>query len=232
VNVEGWYVDPYDSHEARWFSDGVPTALVRDSEVESHDPPPDAPYHGPLEPVAETSPEDAQRRALNELARRRILQPESREVRVPAQTDRLQILRTMQLLLGFPSAVVGVLFLVVAGIVQLDFGTTTRFTLPPHVVASTAVIVFDQYPTTASVQYSVPGHGRFTVLTRSPLAEASDTVYVSYDPTNPREGHLVPAPPDTKSQDIGNGILGLSFGVAGIAFLIWEFRRWRSTGYR
>jgi hypothetical protein len=31
VNAEGWYVDPFGSHEARWFSDGVPTGLVRES---------------------------------------------------------------------------------------------------------------------------------------------------------------------------------------------------------
>jgi len=27
---EGWYSDPYRLHEHRWFSDGKPTALVRD----------------------------------------------------------------------------------------------------------------------------------------------------------------------------------------------------------
>jgi hypothetical protein len=38
---EGWYTDPYARHEARWFSDGAPTKLVRDGEVESYDAPPD-----------------------------------------------------------------------------------------------------------------------------------------------------------------------------------------------
>ena len=38
--AEGWYQDPYGSHEARWFSEGTPTALVRDAGVEAHDPPP------------------------------------------------------------------------------------------------------------------------------------------------------------------------------------------------
>ena len=38
---EGWYTDPYDRHEARWFSDGTPTKLVRDRGVESYDKPPD-----------------------------------------------------------------------------------------------------------------------------------------------------------------------------------------------
>jgi hypothetical protein len=38
---EGWYTDPYERHEARWFSDGRPTKLVRDEDLESYDPPPD-----------------------------------------------------------------------------------------------------------------------------------------------------------------------------------------------
>ena len=38
---EGWYTDPYGRHEARWFSDGTPTKLVRDRGVESYDKPPD-----------------------------------------------------------------------------------------------------------------------------------------------------------------------------------------------
>jgi hypothetical protein len=40
MNAEGWYQDPYKVHEDRWYSDGTPTALVRDSGVESKDPPP------------------------------------------------------------------------------------------------------------------------------------------------------------------------------------------------
>jgi hypothetical protein len=47
--AEGWYTDPYDLHEARWISDGTPTKLVRDAEVESYDEPPDSePLHPPL----------------------------------------------------------------------------------------------------------------------------------------------------------------------------------------
>ncbi|HXY43533.1 MAG TPA: hypothetical protein VEH29_05060 [Acidimicrobiales bacterium] len=38
--AEGWYRDPFGGHEARWFSAGVPTPLVRDGEVDSQDPPP------------------------------------------------------------------------------------------------------------------------------------------------------------------------------------------------
>ena len=30
MKAEGWYHDPYRLHEARWISDGAPTALVRD----------------------------------------------------------------------------------------------------------------------------------------------------------------------------------------------------------
>lgn len=38
---EGWYSDPFGRHEARWMSQGVPTKLVRDGELESYDEPPD-----------------------------------------------------------------------------------------------------------------------------------------------------------------------------------------------
>jgi hypothetical protein len=40
MKAEGWYQDPYEMHEDRWYSDGTPTALVRDADVESNDPPP------------------------------------------------------------------------------------------------------------------------------------------------------------------------------------------------
>jgi hypothetical protein len=39
--LEGWFSDPFSRHEARWFSSGRPTFLVRDGHVESHDDPPD-----------------------------------------------------------------------------------------------------------------------------------------------------------------------------------------------
>jgi hypothetical protein len=55
VNEEGWYKDPYRRHEARWISDGTPTALVRDAEVESQDPPPDEPITVGMERVAEAT---------------------------------------------------------------------------------------------------------------------------------------------------------------------------------
>jgi hypothetical protein len=34
---EGWFEDPYELHEDRWFSNGEPTKLVRDSGIESYD---------------------------------------------------------------------------------------------------------------------------------------------------------------------------------------------------
>jgi hypothetical protein len=43
-SVEGWYTDPYARHEARWLSQGKPTALIRDGEVEGHDPVLDEPF--------------------------------------------------------------------------------------------------------------------------------------------------------------------------------------------
>ncbi len=43
-SLEGWYTDPYARHEARWMSESTPTDLVRDGEVEGHDPVPDGPF--------------------------------------------------------------------------------------------------------------------------------------------------------------------------------------------
>jgi len=42
--AQNWCLDPYGHHEARWFSRGIPTALVRDRDVESQDPPPDSAF--------------------------------------------------------------------------------------------------------------------------------------------------------------------------------------------
>ena len=53
VRAQGWYGDPYRRHKARWFSNGTPTALVRDEGVESKDPPPSTGYSGPLEAAGE-----------------------------------------------------------------------------------------------------------------------------------------------------------------------------------
>ena len=55
MKVEGWYRDPYRIHQDRWYSDGTPTALVRDGGAESKDPPPrrDAPEQPLVHPVAD-----------------------------------------------------------------------------------------------------------------------------------------------------------------------------------
>lgn len=45
---QGWYEDPFQVHEARWFSANKATSLVRDREVESHDEPPSETYSGTL----------------------------------------------------------------------------------------------------------------------------------------------------------------------------------------
>jgi len=45
---QGWFVDPFGSHEQRWFSQGAPTALVRDGRTETQDPPPEGVVDGPL----------------------------------------------------------------------------------------------------------------------------------------------------------------------------------------
>jgi hypothetical protein len=39
MTAQGWYLDPFGHHEARWFSDGIATALVQDHGVESKDEP-------------------------------------------------------------------------------------------------------------------------------------------------------------------------------------------------
>jgi hypothetical protein len=51
MDEEGWFKDPYQRHEARWMSDGTPTALVRDAGVESQDAAPDEPMPVEIEPV-------------------------------------------------------------------------------------------------------------------------------------------------------------------------------------
>jgi hypothetical protein len=39
MREQGWYQDPYGSHGQRYVSEGRPTWLVRDGDVESYDPP-------------------------------------------------------------------------------------------------------------------------------------------------------------------------------------------------
>jgi hypothetical protein len=40
TEVQGWYEDPFQLHEARYFSAGRPTKLARDGDAESYDEPP------------------------------------------------------------------------------------------------------------------------------------------------------------------------------------------------
>jgi hypothetical protein len=47
-HAEGWFHDPYRRHEARWFSDGSATDLVRDGSAVSRDAPPDGEPQTPL----------------------------------------------------------------------------------------------------------------------------------------------------------------------------------------
>ena len=39
MQPQGWFRDPYGTHDDRWFSDGTPTNLVRDQGLESYDDP-------------------------------------------------------------------------------------------------------------------------------------------------------------------------------------------------
>jgi hypothetical protein len=59
VKAQGWYRDPYGVHEDRYFSDGLPTKLVRDGGAESYDPPPPRPPEVELVEVTENTPIDA-----------------------------------------------------------------------------------------------------------------------------------------------------------------------------
>jgi len=43
-SAQGWYRDPFEAHEDRYFSAGEPTKLVRDGGHEAYDEPPDRPY--------------------------------------------------------------------------------------------------------------------------------------------------------------------------------------------
>jgi hypothetical protein len=61
--IEGWFTDPFDRHEARWFSVGTPTKLVRDGSTESHDDPPDEPFSHDPERIAPPGGPDSTKRA-------------------------------------------------------------------------------------------------------------------------------------------------------------------------
>ncbi len=51
MTLEGWYTDPFDRHEARWFSAGAASKLVRDGTAETYDPPPDESFRHQPEPI-------------------------------------------------------------------------------------------------------------------------------------------------------------------------------------
>ncbi len=89
MNEEGWYRDPYGRHEARWISVGTPTALVRDGDVESQDPPPATPVEGALVPVAVTPATDGSdlRRADEAEAGSEIFDPNSLTDRASVAID-------------------------------------------------------------------------------------------------------------------------------------------------
>ena len=63
---EGWYFDPFGRHEARWLSQGRPTALVLDGEQESSDPPPDT---SPVSDAVPYPPREPQGRGADDLRR-------------------------------------------------------------------------------------------------------------------------------------------------------------------
>jgi hypothetical protein len=54
-SLQGWSEDPFGLHEARYFSAGRPTKLVRDGRIESYDEPPS----GSPEPAGAVAVEDA-----------------------------------------------------------------------------------------------------------------------------------------------------------------------------
>jgi len=62
-SAEGWYLDPFERHEQRWFSNGRPTSLVRDGVTTTSDDPPAASWDGPLREPEEIPARDETRRA-------------------------------------------------------------------------------------------------------------------------------------------------------------------------
>ena len=55
-------------HQERWFSDGAPTALVRDGLVESRDDPPEPAWSGPLSELPHEERPAARYASLGEVA--------------------------------------------------------------------------------------------------------------------------------------------------------------------
>ena len=60
--AQGWYRDPYGTHQDRYFSAGAATKLVRDGGREAYDTPPDRPLpEGDLVPADEIDDETRDR---------------------------------------------------------------------------------------------------------------------------------------------------------------------------
>jgi hypothetical protein len=55
---EGWYTDPYGRHDARLFSAGKPTKLVRDGTIDAYDEPPAEPPASAPMPLMPQNPFD------------------------------------------------------------------------------------------------------------------------------------------------------------------------------
>jgi hypothetical protein len=70
MDLQGWYADPFGRHEARYFSAGRPTKLVRDGQAEAFDEP-SGTYSGPVRQVGEGDPEPAGHVAIAAPVRRR-----------------------------------------------------------------------------------------------------------------------------------------------------------------
>lgn len=60
LRAQGWYRDPFGAHEARWFSQGRPTSLVRDADLEAQDGPPADVYIGPLQELDDDAAENGE----------------------------------------------------------------------------------------------------------------------------------------------------------------------------
>jgi len=60
-HAQNWCLDPFGDHEERWFSRGMPTALVRDHGVEAQDPPPDSAFALPYSVLAYVDPSAAEK---------------------------------------------------------------------------------------------------------------------------------------------------------------------------
>jgi hypothetical protein len=58
MKAQGWYRDPYGVHEDRYFSEGQPTRLVRDSGAEGYDLPPPGPPEAELVEIPDSQASD------------------------------------------------------------------------------------------------------------------------------------------------------------------------------